>query len=151
MNNSVLDRVQEITDRKSPHDALVDIGGPYVYSCRITGKSDRFQNGDMGRSGWMFLFPNAAPEPDAVEVELYGLRLCATQNGKESVVLPEPKKWLGRGSLSVHGVDLQFQYQLGGGELGMSRDSFRLPPQGIDAIWPGHFEHVRTDGIKVSG
>lgn len=130
---------------KIPEDLLVNVGGAYLYYCRVTHGA--FDSGILSRIGLIFVVPIAGDDTGA-EVDLYGLRLASSRNGED--YQPDSLSWGGHGVYAVHGEKVEVEYILSD-RLGMRWAIERVQPVGDSGDWEGEFQATSGDGLEIRG
>jgi hypothetical protein len=124
---------------------LVDVGGAFLYFCRVDEDSATFDSGDIGRIGLIFLVPELG-EDDRIRIRLCGLRLGSTKDGLQ--YRPDEKFWEGTGSFS-HEDGLSIDYVL------LDHDGARLAEETLrpdeQGDWSGHFRAVNKADEAIHG
>ncbi len=153
-SESIDTRLQDIlveSGSLTPLDRIC-IGGLYWYLCETEAKSIPFSDSEIGRKGWVFLAPDKEPVDGKINIDVYGRRLASISKNSTVQLANPAKSWEGSGTLSANGSNLKISYRIKREmESGESEDSFILPPQGFDPLYPGKFRHLRPDGKFTTG
>ncbi len=147
MHSTTLESLQQAlrSGSAAADSLLVDVGGAFLYYCRVDETSAGFDGGDIGRIGLIFLTPEVV-EGDEIRISLCGLRLGSTQDGLE--YRPDEKAWEGAGFFN-HDDGLGITYIL------QDRDGARLADETLQVDdqgdWSGSFHAINKQGEAISG
>lgn len=140
-----------MTDRTDRLEAIRRwLDGPWEYQC-VADPDTLYENDETVRGGFMLMHASAVWTGIAVEIEGQRHYVAKTVNGGELRTTLRPSvPWRADGGVTILEGKLWFRYAARDFGRGWTTDSFQISEDEFH-LSPGRFEHVRADGLVVSG